>query len=360
MGKWIAGVLCVLLSVSPVLPAVPEAGLAADELLKQIDGAIAKDDYLEASRLASVLESRGRRDTSPVAFILAKAFEARITSLRAEYVSVRMAKERLAKDRRDAAAKRTIGLFYCLHKQDWSSGLPLLREGDDAKLAETADWELADPPDAARRVALGDRWWALASVDHTKDRPPKTERAVFWYSKAYAGLEGDEKKRAGSRIATETAATLDKSGGKSVSPIDLYHHLKFSELDVALGLRFGRINPSRKELTYFHLDSQIDNESSRGRVDNLTVIVRALCVDADGKPNVTELRKQLPLDSRGIQTVDVAAVIYSSVIRHRNNNQEVPRNAYAAFSVGDEVIHEVFLAPPTGNAWWLDSALVEH
>lgn len=355
----------ILLSAS-VAGAAPPPALAAaeppiEEQLKKIDEVIAKDDYAEAARAVAALEARGQREKSPVTFILAKAYQSRVTSLRAAYAGVQAAKGRLAKNPADAPSKRALGRFLCLSKRDWAKGLPLLRDGDDARLAETAVWELADPPDAVRQLALADRWWDLGSKDRTRDQAALNERAALWYAKAYPALQELDKKRAGACIASVTTASLNKTGGVGLTPVDLYHQLKFSELDVALGLHFSQIKPpNRSELTYFHLDTQIDNESTQGRIDNLNVILRALCIDADGKSTATELKKQLPINARGIQKVDLADVIYLSTIKHRNNNLEVPRNVYVAFRLGDERIHEAFLAPPGADAWWLDPSLIEH
>src|SRR5437764_13557481 len=85
---------------------------------------------------------------------------------------------------------------------------------------------------------------------------------------------------------------------------------------------------ARDDILYVIHAMPMTDRQKRGKIDALGVVLRALCVDADGKMTVTELKKQLPLNARGIRKVDLVDTLYLSTIKHRNNNLEVPRNIY--------------------------------
>jgi tetratricopeptide (TPR) repeat protein len=132
------------------------------------------------------------------------------------------------------------------------------------------------------------------------------------------------------------------------------------ELPMVLGLGIGEVQlPDRHSLTYFHLDTVIDNETPLGAFeDQLSVEVRVLCVDGNGQSNVTKYTKKLNIASRGPQHVGLGGVYALDVIRQRNNNNEIPKNAYLAFKFHDKVFDEVLLGDFGGSGWWQNEDLV--
>jgi hypothetical protein len=114
--------------------------------------------------------------------------------------SVAMAKERqavvraidLLKDAPDEqGANQTVGLFYCLARQDWATGLPYLVKGSDVRLVETARSDLNGPTDSKAQHHLGELWFAFAA-DARDNRAKRAYlgRARTWFEReAKAKLE---------------------------------------------------------------------------------------------------------------------------------------------------------------------------
>ena len=77
------------------------------------------------------------------------------------------------------------------------------------------------------------------------------------------------------------------------------------EMAIVQGMRFEEVGlPRDKSLSYFHLDTFINNESSRGALEKeFSVEVRVLCVDADNKVNVTKYSRSFDIVSKGWQHV---------------------------------------------------------
>ena len=61
-----------------------------------------------------------------------------------------------------AEANEIVGTYYCLVKQRWEDGLPLLARAADPRLAELAALELKPPDVPTEQLALADRWWMYA------------------------------------------------------------------------------------------------------------------------------------------------------------------------------------------------------
>ena len=59
-------------------------------------------------------------------------------------------------------ANQIVGSYYCLVKQRWEDGLPLLARAADPRLAELAALELKPPDAPSEQLALADRWWMYA------------------------------------------------------------------------------------------------------------------------------------------------------------------------------------------------------
>jgi hypothetical protein len=97
----------------------------------------------------------------------------------------------LVVDPKDGAANRKIGEFYSFVKGHWSRGLRYLVKGDDEKLRSLAEADRAAPMDPDERLALADRWRAVAEGLGDKHRKTQVaERAAYWYELAKPQLAG--------------------------------------------------------------------------------------------------------------------------------------------------------------------------
>lgn len=101
----------------------------------------------------------------------------------------------------DAAAKRSVGMFYCFHAGDWEAGLPMLAECDTPELRRLAALELQASSDVERRVELGDGWWLLAQTQEGLSRANVLRRALGRYEKALPDTQGLTRDKIAVRIA---------------------------------------------------------------------------------------------------------------------------------------------------------------
>ncbi len=123
----------------------------------------------------------------------------RVERLAKRYETVKPA-VRTRKDKPDdAKANRVVGAFWCLDKEDWKKGLPLLARADEKALANAARKEQAEPTAPAEQTALGDAWFELANT-HADYRPAMQQRAALWYMRALPDLKDAEKDRVEKRV----------------------------------------------------------------------------------------------------------------------------------------------------------------
>ena len=98
-------------------------------------------------------------------------------------------------------ANEIVGSYYCLVKQRWEDGLPLLARAADPRLAELAELELKRPATPPEQLALADRWWMYAESE-AKHKLALRARAAYWYRQALSGLPpGLERIKAETRLA---------------------------------------------------------------------------------------------------------------------------------------------------------------
>ncbi len=87
----------------------------------------------------------------------------------------------------DPAANLAVGRYYCLVRNEWPQGLPLLAKGSDSRLKQLAAAELRLPTIAADQLELADGWWQLGAEDSTYQKVLRL-RAVYWYQRAVKQL----------------------------------------------------------------------------------------------------------------------------------------------------------------------------
>jgi hypothetical protein len=121
-------------------------------------------------------------------------FLSRIERLAKRYEGVKPAVRTLKDKPDDPQANRIVGAFWCLGKEEWKKGLPLLARSDEKALADAARMEQDEPTAPAKQAALGDAWFELANK-HAEYRSAMQQRAGLWYTKALLALTDKEKER---------------------------------------------------------------------------------------------------------------------------------------------------------------------
>ncbi len=94
----------------------------------------------------------------------------------------------LDSDPADEHAAAMVGKYFCLIREDWSNGLPILAESDATRLAALAKRDLAKPASPAEQLELGNAWWQEAENGKAGERPAMQGRAAYWYRQAEPNL----------------------------------------------------------------------------------------------------------------------------------------------------------------------------
>ena len=88
----------------------------------------------------------------------------------------------------DADANLTVGRWYCLYKNDWPRGLPLLAKGKDEKLKAAALAELRPPATNDEQIQAADAWWDASQMELGLRRDAIRLHAGDHYTAALPGL----------------------------------------------------------------------------------------------------------------------------------------------------------------------------
>lgn len=109
---------------------------------------------------------------------------------------------RLMAEPRDPAANQAVGRWYCFAARRWDDGFRHLLLGGEPEVARVVEMELAAPRTAAEELQLADAWYDLAAKPRGKDdRLGMQARAMHWYQRSLAGLDGLGKDRVARRVA---------------------------------------------------------------------------------------------------------------------------------------------------------------
>jgi hypothetical protein len=112
------------------------------------------------------------------------ALNKRIEKFADTYAHAQEALAQLEKQPNDPDANLLAGRFYCLLKNDWEKGIPMLALSGDATWKGLAVQDLANPGSPQQQVALADGWWDLAQESDGDEKEALLQRAGCWYAKA--------------------------------------------------------------------------------------------------------------------------------------------------------------------------------
>jgi len=157
---------------------------------KQLELADQADDQPELASKAlteAVALAKKAKDMALTSKADAKSKD--VAERRAALAKVAKAAETLIRAPDDAEANLTVGRHEGLVKGNWEKALMHLAKGSDGGLKAAATRDLAQPADAAGRVAAGDAWWDLAEKE-TSARVNLRLRALHWYEQAAESATG--------------------------------------------------------------------------------------------------------------------------------------------------------------------------
>jgi serine/threonine-protein kinase len=203
-------------STSDNLPATMRA--IVDATLKLVDDAVEDDNYDVAGRLMTVALAAARRGNSTVLFTKVKNEEKEVAEIAKQFQSAKPARDKLAKSPDDDSSYKW-GKFLTYFKGHWGDGLPLLASGNDEKVGDQADKDLANPKEAADQMAIGDGWYALGEADKSPVAKKNLWlRAKFWYDQALPSLAGVNKAKVEKQLKEiETILPKEDTGGSATA-----------------------------------------------------------------------------------------------------------------------------------------------
>lgn len=167
--------------------------LLADDALRLFDEAVLADDYEtaeEAGRLASII-ARATKDRMRSEQVRIRVKE--LAELRREFDKLAASRERLQQAPDDAEAHLALGQFDCVWKRDWPQGMAHFNLSGDPAWRELARDELLKSHRPAEKLALAERWLALAETATGEPRVSYQVRGIEWFQKATAGVKGAER-----------------------------------------------------------------------------------------------------------------------------------------------------------------------
>jgi hypothetical protein len=155
-----------------------------------------KDSYdpAQAALTKGEAAAKGSQDTALLAFVQERRTD--LKAVQQEYSKVRPEIEK--KGDGDLLA---VGRFFCLVKDDWDRGLPLLEQCSSPELKNAAVKDRTDPKEPMARAEIGDLWWELGATEKfARYRDRLQARAVRWYRLALKDLTGKVQSRTDERI----------------------------------------------------------------------------------------------------------------------------------------------------------------
>jgi WD40 repeat protein len=178
----------------------------ATEALAAVVQAVDEDNYDAAVRLLTVAEKAAQQlSNAPLLDRIARQRDEVLTQQK-EYGLVKSAFAKRKTEPNDPDANLAVGRYWCLFKNQWDRGLPLLVKGKEA-LKELAEKDLAKSIQTKEQLEIGDSWWDLSEKEKGLVRANLQQRAYFWYRQAAPTLVGDDKVRVAKRIQ-KVEATL--------------------------------------------------------------------------------------------------------------------------------------------------------
>lgn len=145
------------------------------------------EDLLEFSAalsLAQTAEIAASKCRTKSLIRLSKTAVKRLRRFRFEADWVEDHTQKLGTESVAGKSSSAIGRFYCLMVENWETGLPYLRAGNDLALKELAELDAGAGDDATKQEVVGDKWLEFARTASTLERQSAARRSRFWLRQA--------------------------------------------------------------------------------------------------------------------------------------------------------------------------------
>jgi hypothetical protein len=192
-------------ALAAVVPAKISAGSKAHAVelaLRVADACVEADDYDRAAQAAKMVMAIAHTSKDAGVSKIASRRSKEIGALAKSFEAIGTQLAALRRDPGDADANLAVGKWYCLTKEDWDKGLPLLAAGSDPELKAVAALEQLKPTGATEMAHIADLWWSLSEQQPDAiEKKSIAKRAVYWYAAAEPQLQGLAKVKAQQRLS---------------------------------------------------------------------------------------------------------------------------------------------------------------
>lgn len=213
-----------LQSLDELSGTINESGQSASQLATEAEkvlvSAYEADDYPQALQAHQILVSMLRRGSDRAKIAKMSSYRAAIVEAEKAYKLVPTALSALTTNTENTQANEVAGKYFCLVKEQWELGLPMLARGNDLKLRLLARMDLEKGKTGSEQVQLADHYWDLAQEFKQPQRRSLELRAAFHYAAAMPLLtDGVDLVKAEKRLAETSRIygkeALAKAGGST-------------------------------------------------------------------------------------------------------------------------------------------------
>jgi hypothetical protein len=199
------------------------AGQLAAEVEKVLVSAYEGDDLVTALEAHRIYIGILRQGNDRVRLARAAGYRSAILEAEKTYKLVPAALSALAGNAENTEANEVAGRYFCLVKEQWDIGLPMMARGQDLKLRILARMDLEKDKTSPQTVQLADQYWDLAEEYKHPQRRSLQLRAAFHYAGAIPYLTpGIDLVKAEKRIEEVKriygAGALAKAAGTATVP----------------------------------------------------------------------------------------------------------------------------------------------
>lgn len=174
----------------------------ADEAKKLVVLATENDEYEVALDALAIGKGAAKRGGDTAMLAAVGTTQTWLEAAKRVFDDVTKAEARLVANPSDPQANQMVGIYTCLVKGRWESGLPQLAKAADLQLRFLAKLDLASFKSPQEVVDLANQYWDLAEKKPDLEQRGLKLRAAYWYAQATSELpDGLDKIKARKRLA---------------------------------------------------------------------------------------------------------------------------------------------------------------
>ncbi len=157
-----------------------------DVRFKAVNDAIEQDDFKVALELLREMQTASKKAKDAEMQLEATERLKEAGDMAKEFGKISQRVMDLQTNAEDKSAATAVGRYECTVKANWRKGLPLLSQGDDAKLAAAAKSDLENPAEPKTQMEVANLWWQLGQSNGTaSERLAYQLRSRRWMFRAF-------------------------------------------------------------------------------------------------------------------------------------------------------------------------------